>query len=186
LIRCLTLALATLLAGCSILGPKPSQGTPTSDPESVNVGYTLLYNIVATQKNSDKLLIIKRVSPEVRSVIQEVSKAAGAIDEELKQFAKADPAIKLDHRVLPLIEAKARESAQAERGKQFLETSGKPFERLLILTQSGVLTTERHIARAMRESERNPERRAFWERTTKTFDALYEKLLALLEEQYYK
>jgi hypothetical protein len=93
--------------------------------------------------------------------------------------------IKLDRRVLPLIEALQRENAQAERGKQFLETSGKEFERLLLLTQSGVLTTERHISRVMRDKELNPERKAFWKGAVKAFDRLYAKLVKLLEDQYF-
>lgn len=177
--------LALLLAGCSIFGPKPSQEAPASDPESVNAGYTLMYNFVATQKNSDKLLIIKRASPRVDRMIKEISDAAGKIDAGLKKFAKEDSSIQLDRRVLPLMEAKQRESAQAERALQFLGTSGKPFERLLLLTQSGVLTTQRHVARVMRDSETNPERKAFWDQTAKTFDRLYAKVVTLLEDQYF-
>ena len=123
------------LSGCSLLGPTPSTQTPIDDPESVNIGYVLLYDLVAKQKNTDKLLIIKRVSSEVRALIEELSNAAGELNDELERFAKQDRLIKLDRRVLPLIEALQRENAQAERGKQFLETSGKKFERLLLLTR---------------------------------------------------
>jgi hypothetical protein len=173
------------LGGCSLLGYKPSTQTPINDPESVNIGYVLLYDLVAKQKNADKLLIIKRVSPEVRALIEEISNAVGELNDELERFAKQDRVITLDRRVLPLIEALQRENAQAERGKQFLETSGKKFERLLLLTQSGVLTTERHISRVMRDKEPNPERKAFWEGAVKTFDHLYTKLVRLLEDQYF-
>jgi hypothetical protein len=173
------------LGGCSLLGPKPSMQTPIDDPESVNIGYVLLYDLVAKQKNTDKLLIIKRVSSEVRALIEELSNAAGELNDELERFAKQDRLIKLDRRVLPLIEALQRENVQAERGKQFLETSGKEFERLLLLTQSGVLTMERHISRVMRDKELNPERKAFWEGAVKTFDRLYAKLVKLLEDQYF-
>jgi hypothetical protein len=130
-------------------------------------------------------LIIKRVSSEVRALIEEISNAAGELNDELERFAKQDRLIKLDRRVLPLIEALQRENAQAERGKQFLETSGKEFERLLLLTQSGVLTTERHISRVMRDKELNPERKVFWKGAVKTFDRLYAKLVKLLEDQYF-
>lgn len=180
------LLMLALLSACSLFGPaKTSQQTPVADPDSVYIGYTLLYGFVATQKNSDKLLIIKRVSPEVKQMIEDIAKATGQMDEELKMFAKEDPAIELDRRVLPFIEARQRESASAERGKQFLEKSGKDFERLLLLTQSGVLTTERHLARVMRDSEQNPARRAFWERAVITFDDLYARLVRQLDEHAY-
>ncbi len=177
--------LAIALAGCSLFGPKPSQQTPASDPDSINTGYTLLYIIVAGQKSSDKVLLIKHVSPQVKDIIKEISEATGKIDAELKAFAKNDPDIQLERRVLPLIETKQRESAVAERVLQFVGTSGKRFERLLLLSQSGLLTTERHIARVMRDSETHPGRKAFWEQTAKTFDELYAKLVKLLEDEYF-
>jgi hypothetical protein len=183
--RALVTLLAIALAGCSVFGPEPSQETPTSDPESVNVGYTLLYTIVSAQKNSDKILLIKRVSPQVEKVIKDISNATGDMDADLKKFAKEDPNIVLDRSVLPLIEEKQRESATLERGLQFIGTSGKPFERLLLLTQSGLLTTERHVSRVMRDSEANPDRKAFWEQATKTFDKLYAELVKLLENEYF-
>lgn len=176
---------AIALAGCSMPGPRPAQEAPPSDPESVNAGYTLLYTIVSRQKHTDKLLIVKRVSPQVKQMIKEISVAAGKIDADLKRFASRDPRIELDRRVLPLIEAKQRESAVFERGLQFLGTSGKPFERLLLLTQAGLLTTERHVARVMRDSEQHPERKEFWKQTVKTFDELYVRLLKLLEDEYF-
>ena len=184
--RVALLSLAALVSGCSLLGPKPSQLTPTSDPDSINVGYVLLYQIVATQKNSDKLLIIKSASADTRKLIKEISDEADKIENEIIKISKQAPPFKLDQRVLPLIEAKQREAASSERGKEFLGTNGKEFERLMILTQSGVLTTERNISRVMREEEKNPERHAFWVKTTKTFDELYAKLIDLLEAKYYK
>jgi len=179
------LSCAVALAGCSMLGSRPSQEAPASDSESVNAGYVLLYTIVSTQKHADKLLIVKRVSPQVKQMVQEISEAAGKIDADLRRFADGDPRIEIDRRVLPLIEAKQRESAAFERGLQFLGTSGKPFERLLLLTQSGLLTTERHLARVMRDSEQFPERKEFWKQTAKTFDELYAQLLKLLEDEYF-
>lgn len=179
------LAWLALLGGCGLLGPRPSQQAPASDPDSVRSGYALMYSFVARQKNSDKILIVKRTSPQVKTMMQEISAAARHIDASLKAIAQRDPAIELDRRVLPLIEAQQRESAELERGLQFLGTSGRPFERLLLLTQSGVLTTERHLSRAMRDAESDPERKAFWARTAKTFDEIYAKLNKLLEDEYF-
>jgi hypothetical protein len=43
------------VGGCSLLSPKPSTQTPIDDPESVNIGYVLFYDLVAKQKNTDKV-----------------------------------------------------------------------------------------------------------------------------------
>ena len=177
--------MALALVACSTPGARPSPDTPASDSESVNTGYTLLHVIVSGQENSDKLLLIKHVSPEVRQIIKQISEATQKIEADLQRFAKEDPHIRLDRSVLPLMEEKQRESATLERGLQLVGTSGKKFERLLLLTQSGLLTTERHIARVMRDAEKDPERKAFWGQAVKTFDELYANLVKLLEDRYF-
>ena len=130
-------------------------------------------------------MIIRKVSPDVSALTNEISDLAGDLDTQLKQLAKDDPSIKLDAVVLPMIESRQRESAALERAKQFLAITGKPFERLLLLTESGVLTTERHLTRVMGDEEKNPQRKIFWKNAQQRFDQIYAKLRALLESQYF-
>lgn len=184
-----------LLAGCSTLvdvaynigltGSKKEGEPAAQDLESINAGYVIIHQFVSTQKNSGLLLMIKRESDDVQAVIDDISRVAAGIDKQIEAFAKQDPTIKLDRVVLPKIEREQRDSAQRERAKQLLESDGKAFERLLLLTQSGVLTTERHISRAMVQNEKNPERNVFWRETQQQFDRLYASVMALLEAQYY-
>ena len=178
-------ASAQLLFGCAILGSNQTTDPTSGQRADPNSGYALLYAIVSVQKNSDKILIIRKVSADVHAMINEISDIAGDLDAQLKQFAKDDPSIKLDAVVLPTIEVQQRESAALERAKQFLATTGKPFERLLLLTQSGVLTTERHLTRVMGDEEKNPQRKIFWKNAQQRFDQTYTKLRALLESQYF-
>lgn len=178
-------AAAQFLFGCAIFGSNQSTDPTREQQANPNSGYALLYSFVSVQKNSDKILIIRKVSPEVKTLINEISELAGDLDAQLKQLAKDDPSIRLDAVVLPKIEVQQRESAQLERAKQFLSITGKPFERLLLLTQSGVLTTERHLTRVMSEEEKNPQRKTFWSNAQQRFDQIYAKLLALLESQYF-
>jgi hypothetical protein len=174
-----------LLAGCAVFSSGQSTDPSKEKLADPNVGYALLHLFVQKQKNTDNLLIIRKVSRDVEALMDEISSLAGDLDKQLKEIAKQDPSIKLDAVVLPLIEVEQRESTQLERAKQFLGTTGKPFERLLLLTQSGVLTTERHITRVMREREKNPERKRFWKNAQERFDQVYAKLLNLLESQYF-
>jgi hypothetical protein len=178
-------AAAQLLFGCGIFGSNQTTDPTREQRADPNAGYALLYSFVSLQKNSDKILIIRKVSPEVSAMIHEISDLAGDLDAQLKQFTKDDPSIKLDAVVLPMIEVRQRESAQLERAKQFLAITGKPFERLLLLTQSGVLTTERHLTRVMGDEEKNPQRKIFWKNAQQRFDQTYTKLRALLESQYF-
>lgn len=180
-----TAAAAQLLVGCALLGSNPTTDPTREQQADPNSGYALLYSLVSVQKSSDKILIIRKVSPEVKALIEEISETAGELDAQLKRLAKDDPSIKLDAVVLPKVEVLQRESAQLERAKQFLTMTGRPFERLLLLTQSGVLTTERHVTRVMGNEEKNPQRKMFWMNAQRRFDQIYDKFVALLETQYY-
>lgn len=174
-----------IFAGCAILGSGQSTDPTKEKLADPNAGYALLYAFVSTQKNSRLILIIRKVSKDVEVMVDEISDLASDLDKQLKGIAKQDPSIKLDAVVLPMIEGRQRESAQLERAKQFLGTTGKPFERLLLLTQSGVLTTERHLTRVMAEQEKDPQRKLFWKNAQERFDQVYAKLLKLLESEYF-
>jgi hypothetical protein len=168
--RIISIAATQLLFGCAI-GSNQTTDPAREQLADPNSGYALLYAIVSVQKNSDKILIIRKVSPDVSALTNEI--------------AKDNPSIKLDAVVLPTIEIRQRESAALERAKQFLAITGKPFERLLLLTESGVLTTERHLTRVMGDEEKNPQRKIFWKNAQQRFDQIYAKLRALLESQYF-
>ena len=183
--RIIAIAATQLLFGCAIAGSNQTTDPTREQLADPNSGYALLYSIVSVQKNSDKILIIRKVSPDVTALTKEISDLAGDLDTQLKQLAKDDPSIKLDAVVLPTIENRQRESAALERAKQFLAITGKPFERLLLLTESGVLTTERHLTRVMGDEEKNPQRKIFWKNAQQQFDQIYAKLRALLESQYF-
>jgi hypothetical protein len=182
--RIISIAATQLLFGCAI-GSNQTTDPAREQLADPNSGYALLYAIVSVQKNSDKILIIRKVSPDVSALTNEISDLAGDLDTQLKQLAKDNPSIKLDAVVLPTIEIRQRESAALERAKQFLAITGKPFERLLLLTESGVLTTERHLTRVMGDEEKNPQRKIFWKNAQQRFDQIYAKLRALLESQYF-
>ena len=183
--RIIAIAATQFLFGCAITGSNQTTDPTRDQLADPNSGYALLYSIVSVQKNSDKILIIRKVSPEVSALTNEISDLAGDLDTQLKQLAKDDPSIKLDAVVLPTIENRQRQSAALERAKQFLAITGKPFERLLLLTESGVLTTERHLTRVMGDEEKNPQRKIFWKNAQQRFDQIYAKLRALLESQYF-
>jgi hypothetical protein len=182
--RIISIAATQLLFGCAI-GSNQTTDPAREQLADPNSGYALLYAIVSVQKNSDKILIIRKVSPDVSALTNEISDLAGDLDTQLKQLAKDNPSIKLDAVVLPTIEIRQRESAALERAKQFLAITGKPFERLLLLTESGVLTTERHLTRVMGDEEKSPQRKIFWKNAQQRFDQIYAKLRALLESQYF-
>ncbi|MDQ3196243.1 MAG: hypothetical protein M3Q32_07720, partial [Pseudomonadota bacterium] len=57
--------------------------------------------------------------------------------------------------------------------------------RLLLLTQSGVLNSERHLAKTLSARETNPQRKKLMQEVSRTFDDQYEKVVRLLEARYF-
>src|SRR5688572_28565160 len=138
------LALSWLLFLASVANAAPEQQAAADQKQRLlNEGYSLLYDIVSKQGLAEKILLIKFESKEVKAVIMGIADAAERIQKDLDEMAKKDPRVDLKLQPLPLMEVETRKSANFERVKDLLGKSGKEFERLLLLTQSSVLNSER-------------------------------------------
>jgi hypothetical protein len=181
--RPLALLCALLVAAYATAAERQPAG---ESQRILNEGYSLLYDHVSKQKQSDKILLIKLESKDVKALITEISDNAERIQKALDKLAAQDPRLEVKLQSLPEIEAESRKSASFERLKDLLAKSGKEFERLLLLTQSGVLNTERHLSKVLSKKETNRERKAFLEDVNRQFDDDYRKVVQLLEAQYFK
>lgn len=183
MVKLLTLSCLFFLTGFANAAPEPSAAEQKQ--RALNEGYSLLYDIVSKQGLAEKILLIKFESKEVKAVIKGVADAAERIQKGLDEMAKKDPRLELKLQPLPLMEVETRKSANFERVKDLLGTSGKEFERLLLLTQSGVLNSERHLSKVLSEKETDKERKAFMQDAYRQIDEQYRKVVQLLEAQYF-
>jgi hypothetical protein len=136
----------------------------------------------------DKLLLVKYESDKVEAVIDDVAQSAAKLAQGLETLAKKEPRLNLKNPGLPAIEVKTRTSIQQDLVAQLAPIAGKTgrhFERTLLLSQSVVLNHLRHLIEHVHDAERQEERRAFLDRTHKTFDQLYERVNRLLEAHYF-
>lgn len=180
------LALSCLLFLASGANAAPEEQAAADQKQRLlNEGYSLLYDIVSKQGLSEKILLIKFESKEVKAVISGIADAAERIRKGLDEMAKKDPRLELKLQPLPLMEVETRKSANFERVKDLLGKSGKEFERLLLLTQSGVLNSERHLSKVLSEKETDKERKAFMQGVHRQIDEQYRKVVQLLEAQYF-
>jgi nicotinamide riboside kinase len=83
------------------------------------------------------------------------------------------------------MERRKRDSVNIERLKDLLGETGKHFERLLLLSQSGAHNQTRHLARVMVEAETREDRKAFWQEVQRQFDENYQNVVELLESEYF-
>ena len=182
--RLLMSALAVLAAGCASEPPPPTSAA-SDGHQLVSEGYSLMYDTVSKLRFGDELLLVKIEADPVDEIISDISTYAAELKGKFEEFAGRDPVVKLELKLLPAMEVMTRDSVAGERVPDLLSRSGKDFERLLLLTQSGTLNQSRHLARVMVDTETNPERKALWLGIQARLDHLYDRTVSLLQQDYF-
>ena len=174
------------LTACAGLCDSADRQSPKR--QALNEGYGLLYDLASDIKHVDKLLLVKYESDKVEAVIDDIAQSAAKFVQGLEALAKKEPRLNLKDSGLPAIEVETRTSVQQDLVAQMAPIAGKTghhFERTLLLSQSVALNHLRHLIEHVHNVERQEERRAFLDRTHKTFDQLYERVNRLLETHYF-
>jgi hypothetical protein len=125
----ITLAAIWVLSGCAILEPRAKEDAPTNvNVSEISEGYALLYDLVFKEKQSSLLSIIKKESPELKSLLERISETSKATAKELETLARINPPLNLKVTHLPRIEQAARESIAKETSKEILHSKGVDLE----------------------------------------------------------
>ncbi len=130
------------------------------------------------------MLLIKLESKQVDSVISRIADASKKTTEELESLAKENPPLELKFTHLPLMEEKSRDLIEKDTGKQLISTSGVQFEFMLLQSQVQGMDYAANLAGALLESETSPKRRAFLQRTQKTFAAFHDEIYQMILNRY--
>jgi hypothetical protein len=175
----LSAACVLVLGGCQ--SPKAGLPSASSAGESTrNNSYSLLYQLLSEQKNVSLLLLIKREQNDVKSLIKKISVASSTGAKLLEEFAKKDPAIKLNDIRLPPGEVATREAIASTKKKELLGRQGEEFERTLLLTQIQALSYACQLAKVAGENESQPERASALASLSKDMENLHHEVLVLL------
>lgn len=157
------LALAMMIgSGCRTTGELEAPGKV--EPEQAgqgDSGYALLFELMGDEGNVSKLLVVKRESAELRTLVKAISETAGEAHKRLEMFGKADPGLNLKVNGLPAAENAARKSISKAKAKELLTDNGKDFELALLLTQNEALTYGEHLALTLGVKEGNAKRAEF-------------------------
>lgn len=89
---------------------------------------------------------------------------------------------------MPEMEKKKRQASQWDRAfslAPIVGQTGKDFERTLLLTQSGALNQLCFLTEVMQDSEKSDTRKAFLTKVKQGFDGLYDKVVKLLNDEYF-
>ncbi len=191
-VRFLLLLVPLVLAGiaCDKGGIEPAKAAESGDLRlKLNQGYSMLYFDVSHVEFTKLLLLIKVESDPVNTIVTEISDYSGELAQELKRLAKDYPALRIDLDPLPEMEKRKRADVSRERVLSFapfVGRTGGDFERTLLLSLSAVLSQESHLCKVMADEEPDPGLRKFLLDSKQRFDGLYDRVVFLLNRDYFK
>jgi hypothetical protein len=181
----ITLAEIWVLAGCAILEPRAKESAPTQvNVSAISEGYALLYGLVSKEKQSSQLSLIKKESPELKSLLERISETSKATATELETLARLNPPLNLKVTHLPRLEQAARESIDTETSKEILHSEGVDLEFNMVSSQLAAMNYAAHLARSLAVVETNPRRKEFLQQTDRKFSDLHGQVYKMLFSRY--
>ena len=181
--RVAVVLLVFLTAGCAIFESRAKEDPPPNVSD-ISAGYALLYDLVSKEKQSSLLTIIKKVSPELKSLLERISETSKATATELEALARTNPPLNLKVTHLPRIEQAARESIENAARKDILHSKGVDLELNMVSSQLAGMNYAVHLARSLAVVETNPRRKEFLQRTDRNFSELRGQVYKMLFTRY--
>jgi hypothetical protein len=179
----ITLAAIWVLSGCAILEPDAKVDAPTNVKAfEMNEGYALLYDLVSKEKQSSLLSIIKKVSPELKSLLERISETSKATAKELETLAKINPPLNLRSRICREWN-KLRAFHRQGYSKRFY-TASVELEFNMVSSQLAASNYAAHLARSLAVIEANPRRKEFLQRTAHKYQELHSQVYKMLFTRY--
>lgn len=188
------LALGALVGGCATQ-QKSSQPSSVKAPDLgkqrtiLNEGYSILYRDAGKLELSELLLYVKAESDAMKAIVTATSDVGGQLKTDLEKIAKDYPVVRLNLDPLPEMEKRKRAAVGRTRAKEFAPVVGKggrEYERTLLISFANGLNHERHLCRVMADEEPYESLKKFLLETGKKYDGLYERVMTLLEKEYFK
>lgn len=184
----LLLVLAAIACGKSEIEPAKA-GAANDQRLMLNQGYSMLYFDMSHVEYTKLLLLIKVETEAVNTIVTEVSDYSGELAKEMERLARDYPALRIDLDPLPEMEKRKRADVSRERILSFAPLVGRTggdFERTLLLSLSAILSQESHLCKVMADMEPDPGLRKFLLNSKQRFDGLYDRVVSLLNRDYFK
>jgi hypothetical protein len=175
--------LVVVFCSCALFDDASDSSGPTQ-PTNQTHGYALLYDLMSSEKDVSKVLIIKRERAELRDLIRDIAQRCRRASKELEQFARADRSLNLKDRGLPSAEVETRSAISQTKAKQLITESGKEFELRLLIAQQEALTYGSHLATVIAKTESNAGRAEFLRQLSTDLTTLENRLSQMLLGNY--
>lgn len=162
-LRCISqlcfVAALLLLSACSPPEDETFSSTERMSPTLECV--LLLHQLLGEEQHLSKLLLVKKESDALESLVKRISDTAAAHVQPLEEMAYKYGG-KTGVPVLPPGEAATREAIAKTKRDALLGASGPEFEFELLLTQAEALNYGAHLALVVSEKAQDPEHTALF------------------------
>jgi hypothetical protein len=169
-----------LVCGCQTPAAAPPEDSVTGVVSVRNNACSLLYDLLNDERHLSKLLLIKRESRALNSLIKEIAQDTGNAAKRLQQFAAQDPSLNLEVLALPPGERATRQTIAKLKERQLLHQKGAEFEKTLLLTQVEALNYAAHLALVVAQNDSIPTRAQYFSSLSQALSELRERVLQLL------
>jgi hypothetical protein len=195
------LLLAALATGCANMGAGSKEPSVKDEvdrakaPElskqrlMLSEGYSMLHADAGTLDLGELILYVKVESEPVDKIVTAVSEFGGQLKKDLERIAKDYPGVRIDLDPLPELEKRKRTAMAKSRARYFAPVvghGGREYERTVLISYSNGINHERHLCQVMAEAEPDAGLKKFLLDTEKHYDGLYDRIMALLEKEYFK
>ena len=196
-----TFLLAALAAGCANqekVSQQPSVKTAANRAKApelnkqrlvLSEGYSMLYKDASNLDLSELILYVKVESEAVGKIVSAVAEVGGQLKKDLERIARDYPGVRIDLDPLPEMEKRKRAAITKDRAKYFAPVighGGREYERTVLIGYANGINHERHLCQVLAEAEPDAGLKKFLLDAQKRYDGLYDRVTALLEEDYFK
>jgi hypothetical protein len=196
-----TFLLAALAAGCANqekVSQQPSVKTAANRAKApelnkqrlvLSEGYSMLYKDASNLDLSELILYVKVESEAVGKIVNAVAEVGGQLKKDLERIARDYPGVRIDLDPLPEMEKRKRAAITKDRARYFapiIGHGGREYERTVLIGYANGINHERHLCQVLAEAEPDAGLKKFLLDAQKRYDGLYDRVTALLEEDYFK
>ena len=195
------LLLGGLVAGCANLGASSKETGVKAGAEHAKApqlrkqrlmlseGYSMLYTDASKLDLSELMAYVKVESEAVDRISTAVAEVGDQMKKDLERIAKDYPGVRIDLDPLPEMEKRKRSAIAKDRARYFAPVvghGGREYERTVLIGYLNGINHERHLCQVMAEAEPDASLKKFLLDAEKRYDALYDRITALLDKEYFK
>jgi hypothetical protein len=189
LLRLSAVLMVWLTAGCTPLSESAKPGVPSPQRQTLNEGYSLLYQDAGNLDAAELITYVKVESEAVEGIMSAAGDLGGDLKKQLEQIARDYPAVRIDLDPLPEIEKRKRSAISKDRARYFapmVGRGGREYELTVLIGYLNGANHERHLCEVMAELEPNANLKKFLLDAGKRYDGIYQRTDALLQKEYFR